>query len=228
MARLTPEELRSRLALDYRAMRTLRGVALGPVEAFVSPLDLALGREADDAKGLRGVVTVYRVEFRFPMLRSPGSLLHRARAVFEVPSHGYPFESPRVCFETDAIPFSPHIRQDVGIVCLGGAWPEARGNWLLANLVVHVMKLANFDEPCTRDGFSYEAVRYAREVLRGRPLNPDLDYPVLDERVTHSGAGPEPEPEPEPPVALFRRSSGFAPRPSFGAPEELSFRRRPL
>lgn len=206
MSRLPLAKLRTRLALDYRSMRSLRGAALGRVEAFVSALDLRRGREASESDGAAGLATVYRVEFRFRMLRAPGLELPRARAVFEVSAQGHPFEAPRVLFEPGAVPFAPHVHEHSGAVCLGPAWNDAAGNWLLPNLVVHVMKLANYDEPCTRDGFSLAAIAYARSTLRGRPLDPGLDYPVVDERVTHSGSGPLRE------LTLFRPSSGFAPR----------------
>lgn len=225
MSRLTTEELRSRLALDYRAMRSLRGPALGRVEAYASALDMGPRREASDAEGLRGLATAYRVEFRFRMLLSADRELRAARAVFAVPAHGYPFAAPRVHFEPGAVPFSPHVQAESGFVCLGDAWSAARGHWLLANLVVHVMRLANFDEPCTRDGFSHEAVAYANGILRGRPLNPGLDYPVLDERVTHSGAAPGAPAVLDAPASLFRPSSGFAARRPPG-PADAGFRRR--
>lgn len=224
MSRLPLAKLRSRLALDYRAMHSLRGATLGRIEAFVSPLDLERRREATDAEGLDGLATVYRVEFRFRMLLTPDRELQQARAIFETSPHGYPFVAPRVAFASDAIPFSPHIQRGSGMVCLGEAWTRARGNWLLPHLVIHVMKLANFDEPCTRDGFDRNAVNYARYTLEGRPLNPDLDYPVVDERITHSGSVPAADP----PAPVFRRSSGFAPRSVAAAPvEQVVFAPRP-
>jgi hypothetical protein len=222
MSQLTLEDLRSRLALDYRAMRSLRGSTIGRIEAFVSPLDLVSGREATEAQGLAGLATAYRVEFRFPMRRSAREGLHRARAVFQVTSHAYPFAEPFVGFERDAIPFAPHIAPSTGHVCTGDAWLLAQGHWLLANFVIHVMKLANYDEPRTKDTFSQEAFDYAHGVLHGEPLNPDLDYPVIDEQVTHSGAPPTPVV----PESSFRRSSGFAPRQQLAVPA-VAFARRP-
>ena len=38
-----------------------------------------------------GLATVYRVEFRFPMLRKARELMRRTRAVFTIPPAGYPF-----------------------------------------------------------------------------------------------------------------------------------------
>lgn len=222
MGQLTLEGFRSRLALDYRTMRSLRGAALGRIEAFASPLDLASGREATEAQGLAGLVTTYRVEFGFPMRRTAREALPRARVVLSVSSRDYPCVEPAVAFERDAIPFCPHVRPVTGHVCLGEAWRLAEGNWLLANLVIHVMKLVNFDEPCTLDGFSQEALDYARGTLAGRPLNPDLDYPVMDERETHSGT---------PSVVsggFFRRSSDVATRVSGTPSASLVFARRSL
>jgi hypothetical protein len=222
MARLSLEDLRSRLALDYRAMRSLRGSTIGRIEAFVSPTDLAAGREAAEAQGLAGLATVYRVEFRFPMRWTRFLPLFSTRVIFQISPHDYPFGEPSAAFERGAIPFAPHVSAESGVVCTGAAWGDANGNWLLANLVVHVMRLANYDEPCTRHGLNSAAVAFANGSLGGRPLHPDLDYPVLDERVTHSGAVPTPAAV----TSLFRRSSGFAPRPVPGVFATPVFARR--
>ncbi len=220
MVQLSLEALRARLALDYRAMRSLRGETLGRVEAFVSPVDILPRREATHAQGLAGLVTAYRVEFRFPMLRSHRRTMQWARAVFRLPTVGYPFAEPTVAFDP-LFPFAPHISHESGAVCTGGAWGAAQGTWLVANLVIHVMKLVNFDEPFTEGGLNGHAVRYARRELDGQPLNPGLDYPVMDERVTHSGT-----PAPVAPGALFRRSTSPAPRPLIVAPTAPTFARR--
>ncbi|MDB4928271.1 MAG: hypothetical protein JWM10_755 [Myxococcaceae bacterium] len=227
MSPLTIQDLRSRLALDYRAMRSLRGHTIGRIEAFASPLDVAARREVTEAQGLAGLATVYRVEFRFPMLRSAREGLPRAFAIFQATSRDYPYAEPSVGFERGSIPFAPHIAPGSGHVCLGEAWRVANGQWLLVNLVLHVMRLANFHEPATLDSFSQEAFDYANHVLQGTPLNPDLDYPVIDEEVTHASE----EPTRISPVnagSLFRRSSGFAPRMQPAASAPPAFRRRAL
>jgi hypothetical protein len=59
---------------------------------------------------------------------------------------------------------------------------------LAAQLVVHVMRLFNCDEPDREHygGWNPAAVQYWRTVLGTRPLNPDLRYPVLPAEVTHA------------------------------------------
>ncbi|MDB4928272.1 MAG: hypothetical protein JWM10_756 [Myxococcaceae bacterium] len=216
MHRLTPDELRSRLALDYRAMRSLRGPTIGRIEAFASPLDVDVRRGVTDAEGLAGLATVYRVEFRFPMWRAAHRTLYRARVVLCIPTNAYPFAEPTVTFERP-VPFAPHIQKWSGHVCTGSAWYAAQGNWLIANLVIHVMRLTNCDGPCAREGLNRQAL-----LLMTAPLNPDLEYPVVDDRVTHSGVVTPGAAVP----FVARRPGGFAPRaPSTGS-EKVLFARR--
>lgn len=60
---------------------------------------------------------------------------------------------------------------------------------LAAQLVVHVMRLLNWDEPDRGAhylGWTPQATRYWRDVLHGRPISPDLEYPTLPADLTHA------------------------------------------
>jgi hypothetical protein len=60
---------------------------------------------------------------------------------------------------------------------------------LAAQLVTHVMRLLNCDEPdrgSEYGGWNPAAAHHWRTVLRKRPLNPDLRYPVLPADITHA------------------------------------------
>lgn len=59
---------------------------------------------------------------------------------------------------------------------------------LAAQLLVHVMRLLNWDEPdrgAHYVGWTPAAARYWRDVLHARPISPDLEYPVLPAEITH-------------------------------------------
>lgn len=197
MASLTPVELRSRLAFDYRVMMGLRSPALGAVRAFASEADLRAGREVTTAQGERGGAVLYLVEYRFPILTGPGQTVEGATARFNLlAGPNYPYSRPTVEVVSRPLPWSPHVLPGPGTVCLGEGWVLARGRMLAGQLVGHVMHLLNFDEPDRGPGyhgFSTEAIKYWREVLGGRPLHPDLPYPLLPSAITHGVAEAEAE-----------------------------------
>ena len=187
MGRLTPAELRSRLAYDYEVMRGLEGPSLKSWRGFASGAQAAAGVEASPAQGTKGLVTFYEVDFAFPMLGAPGVPLPKATARFDLLAGGnYPSTPPLVQFISRPLPFCLRVASGGGIVCIGPGWSEAGGHMLLGQLIVHVMRLVNFDEPPGGDrGFSNGASEYWRSVLGGRPLNPALVYPTLAEETTH-------------------------------------------
>jgi len=195
MARLTPAERNHRLALDYRTTVRLASPALGSVRAFGSEAEFRAGREVTPEEGEAGRAVFYLVAYTFPILVGPGPTTDRALARFDLTAGGnYPFSTPQVAIVTRPLPWSPHVHGASGMVCLGEGWGRARGRMLAAQLVVHVMRLLNCDEP-DRDpsygGWNAEAVRYWRTTMRCRPLNADLPYPVLPAEITHGAADTE-------------------------------------
>lgn len=206
MARLSPQELRSRLAFDWKVVRGLRSPALGPVRGFVSADDVRRGDDATDADGEAGRVTIYRIDLQFPILTGPGPTTPSALCHFDLLAGGnYPFSTPAASLVSRPLPWSPHVHPTTGTVCLGEGWARARGRVLAAQLVVHVMHLLNCDEPDRGPlyvGWNAEAIRYWRSTLGGKPLHPNLAYPVLPAEITHGIEDPE---------ASFAAASGAAP-----------------
>jgi len=218
VGRLTPAELRSRLAYDYEVMQGLEGPSLGSWRGFASSVQAAAGVKASPAQGANGLVTVYEVDFAFPMLGAPGVPLAKAKVRFDLLACGnYPSTPPSVQFTSQPLPFCLRVAPSSGIVCIGSGWAEAGGHMLLAQLVVHVMRLVNFDEPPGGDGgYGNGASGYWRSVLGGRPLNPGLVYPTLAEETTHGVVLP-----PAPRVVLAE-PEGFRPRRAALPPASLS------
>jgi hypothetical protein len=230
---MTPHELRTRLALDARVVARLRSPHLGAIRGFVSPTQLERRAPATEAELAGGRATYWTVEYRFPMLAGPGRTLPSATAVFNLLAGGsYPDTPPTVTFVSRPFPWCGHVMPSNGSVCLGEEWCRAQGQILLAHLVVHVMRLANFHEPPADDGNNEEALRYGRDVLKGRPLHPDLTYPALPADLIHGVGDDDEAPEPfasaflprgvvapgGPPftAGLFRPREGVAPQASTG------------
>lgn len=183
---MTPQELRTRLALDARVVSRLRSPHLGAIRGFVSPTQLERRAPATEAELAGGRATYWTVEYRFPMLAGPGRALQSATAIFNLLAGGnYPSTQPAVTFVSRPFPWCGHVRPSNGVVCLGEGWGRAQGQILLAHLVVHVMRLVNFDEPPAADGNNEEALLYGRDVLHGGPLHPDLSYPALPADILH-------------------------------------------
>lgn len=184
---LSPHELRGRLGLDYEAVTGMTGASLGRVRAFDGMQNLRAGREVTEAEGRRGLATHYAVEYRFPFLIAPGRTHRAATAVFDLQAMGnYPCSDPIVTLVSRPLPYSHRVNPSTGAVCIGPGWERARGNMLLAHLVVHVARLINFDEPVNAElGYSRAAHEFWRRVLGWRPYLPDLVYPVLPAHVSH-------------------------------------------
>ena len=192
MARLTPALQRSRLAFDYRTTRALVAPALGAVRAYRAEDDLRARREVTPDDGAAGQAVLYVVEYRLPVLVGPDTTVPAVTVRFNLLDGGnYPYSTPAAAVTSRPTPWSPHVHPATGLVCLGEGWPLAAGRMLFAQLVVHVLRLLNCDEP-DRDpsyvGWNAAAIHYWRTVLHRRPLHPDLEYPRLPAELTHRGA----------------------------------------
>lgn len=202
MARLSQQELRSRLAFDWKVMRGLASTAIGLIRGFVTADDARRGKDATAADGDAGRITNYTVEYRFPLLVGPGPTTPSATCRVDLLAGGnYPFSTPAASFVSRPLPWCEHVHPLTGMVCLGEGWARTRGRMLAAQLVVHVMRLVNYDEPDrgpAYDRWNPEAMQYWRSVLRGRPLHANLHYPTLPVEITHGVEDP---------------AAGFAPAP---------------
>lgn len=214
---MTPHELRTRLALDAEVVARLRSPHLGAIRGYASAARFERREVATAAELVGGRALFWTVEYRFPMLAGPGRSLASATAAFNLLAGGnYPFTAPTVAFVSRPFPWCGHVNPSTGSVCVGEGWARARGQITLAHLVVHVLRLANFDEPPTDDGNDLAALRYGREMLGGRPLNPDLVYPALPADLLH-GVDAENAVEEEAPARAL-----FIPRVSAPRPEMVS------
>ncbi|MBI5536586.1 MAG: hypothetical protein HY898_27950 [Deltaproteobacteria bacterium] len=190
--RLSAADLRSRLGFDFRVIQALTSPALGPIRAYASAAELARKREVSVEAGEAGQAALYVVEYRFPILVAAGKRTDSASARFDLLAGGdYPYSAPAVQITSKPLPWSSHVYSPTGTVCLGDGWSNARGRMLAAQLIVHVMKLLNFDEPEPgHSGWNAAAVTHWRDVMKRQKLNPDLAYPILPVSITHGITDP--------------------------------------
>lgn len=234
MGRLSPKDLRSRLAYDARICARLSSPHL-VLSAHVSNEAMQKGIAATEAEAETGQASMYLARFNFATLTGPGVTTPTVAVSFNLLAGGnYPFSEPLVSVVSPRpLPWSPHVHPGSGTVCIGEVWSRSRGQMLFGQLVVHVMRVMNFDEPNrdpSYDGWNAEAIRYWRTTMKCRPLNAGIVYPTMPEDLTH-GIAKTPAvfatvtPRAEP--AAFRVGPASAPAGLFrAAPSQaLTFRR---
>lgn len=174
---------RSRCAFDYRIATALQSPMLSSVTAYRDALSADRGLAVSAAEGEGGLATVYRVQYDLESLSGPNTRFRGLLVDFQLLSGGnYPWTEPYVTVLSRPTPWSPHFLGSAGTVCIGEGWRQSKGKMLLAQLITHVARLANFDEPDRgREyvGWNPPAATYWRTVMGARPLTPGLPYPVL-------------------------------------------------
>jgi hypothetical protein len=182
MPGLTPSQLAGRLGLDKRAMDAIKGPALS-YQAYTSSRKKTLITEESQA----GRAAFYVVDFHARTLIGEGRYTEHCTIIFDLLTDNYPWTPPAIYQVSRPILFTPHISQNNGFVCIGPVWTDARGQLLLAQLVLHVLaSIINWDRPSVRHaGYCPEADLYWREVLGGRPITPNFPYPSIPLEITH-------------------------------------------
>ncbi len=186
MKRLSAQERRSRLAYDARICARLSSPHL-VLTGFTTIDALRAGKAATEAEGEAGRIECYGARFLFPILTGPGPTTPSVTLAFLLTADTYPYSDPFVTVVSRPLPWNPHVSSN-GTVCIGEAWGLAHGHMLMAQLVTHLMRVLNLDEPDRGPGYvgwNGEAIAYWRKALKCQPLNPRVVYPVLPEDLTH-------------------------------------------
>ena len=201
------DDLQSRLKLDFQVVSQLYS-PLMEVDAYRNVDDLRARRNPVTSIADGNRATHYRVTYHLRTLTGPGAYSPATTVHFDLLANtDYPQREPS-CFVIDsAVPWSPHFATN-GWICIGKIWENSDGNMLLGDLLIHVAKLLNFDEPDYIDvdygGFRPEAVRYWTEKLNRQPLTRNLRYPTIV--LPEEPAVPTPPSPPPPPIIIKRRS----------------------
>lgn len=184
MQKLTQEQLRTRLKMDYQLVVKMRS-PLMTITAYRNADDLEKRRNPIVSEEEGHLATHYLVDYYIRTLAGPDEYSDKTSVKFDLLANGnYPYTIP-VCYVTSSrLPWTPHFKAGNIPICTDhDMWEAAKGRLSLAHWVIHVAKLLNFDEiPRAENygGFNPEAARYWREKLKKQPLTP-LEYPPLPE-----------------------------------------------
>lgn len=179
MNRLGMVKLRARRALDFtilsRVLTPHWQWSAYPSASAWSRGEKPIGFEVDGWKA-----TFYVVEYRLPtILVSPVGSMASVTVCFDTSLPTYPFAAPTTRVVSTPVPWNSHVSSG-GVVCLGAIWEEARGRMALCQLVLHVLKLLNFDEPPHDEGgYAPAANDHWAAVLSYQPLNRGVRYPTM-------------------------------------------------
>jgi len=187
MAKLTPDQLASRLAFDWRIAQSMQGPVTS-IHAFPDALSLSKRRKEITDAAQAPKATHYLVEFYIRSLVGEDQFHDRFDVSIDLLAGGnYPYSEP-VCFVVSRpIPWSPHFLEGAPI-CLGELWTDLSGHGTLGHLVIHTCKLLNWDEFARSPGYvgwRPDAVSYWKKKLKKQPITPGLQYPVLPAELTH-------------------------------------------
>lgn len=217
------DDTQSRLKLDFEIMTLMSNPFLS-FEAYRNVDDLRARRRAILTAAEGQLARHYRVEYQIRTLVGRGRYSKLTTVHFDLfADNNYPYSQP-ACFVIDSeMPWSPHFYPGVPI-CVGRIWEQAEGSMLLGQLMVHIAKLLNFDEPEYEDptygGYNPEAVKYWETTLKRQPIT-KLIYPQLPEIAHAEPVAAQPRifvrrtpPAPTAPLIKLRREVAVSDRPA--------------
>ncbi|MFH1022515.1 MAG: hypothetical protein V1809_03940 [Planctomycetota bacterium] len=188
MAKLNRRDLESRLQYDWKVASRIESPLL-KIRAF---------KTAEEAQGeIRGTAISspaqassarhYAVEYAVRSMIEKEVFHNHFRAHFDLlAGSNFPFTPPTVTITSTPRPWSPHFSLS-GWVCIGNNW-DPNGNYLVAQLMLDVIRFLNWDEHDSGDryvGFNASAYRYWLNKRHGQPITPGLSYPKLPLDLTH-------------------------------------------
>lgn len=198
MGTLEGDLLRSRLRFDYQTVMAMSDPLMS-VEAYRNLDDLKARRKPITSEADGHLAVHYRVKYDIKTLLGPGRYSDSTTVRFDLfANNDYPYKEP-VCWvieDESKTPWSPHFLEGHW-VCIGPIWERAAGQMLLGELMVHIAKLLNFDEPPYENpeyvGWRRDAVEYWVNKLDRQPISKSLVYPPLPRKVPTPDANQEPK-----------------------------------
>ncbi|WP_445147768.1 hypothetical protein [Baekduia sp. Peel2402] len=191
MARLSSGQLDSRLRVDERTSALINeDPAPIMITAHATAHDAMRGSAVIPAESTTRPPEHYRVVYDFETLVAPDRRSRPTIVHIDLLANGnYPFTEPICRVVGSKVPWTPHFDANWPI-CLGHGW-SAHGDKLLVDLIVHIARLLNFDEPQPVEGYhGFNAAALQWWTGNGhRPLDPDLRLPIIDPNAA-SGRAP--------------------------------------
>jgi hypothetical protein len=209
--KVTAEQLKSRLKMDYQVVMRMKTPLIN-VTAYRNADDLEKRRNPIVSEDQGHLATHYIVDYRIKTLIGPDEYTDRTSVKFDLLANGnYPYSWPGCFVISSRLPWTPHFRHNTPICIDHDMWGDSKGKMLLGELVVHVAKLLNFDEiprSANYGGFNPAAAEYWRTKLNKQPITRNLPYPPLPALVDES--------------TLFSASSTSAPSTDMFSPGQQS------
>jgi hypothetical protein len=206
MRKLTPEQLKTRLKMDYQIVTKMRDPLMS-VTTYRNDADLEKRRNPIVSEDEGHLATHYLVTYYIRTLVGKDDYSEKTSVKFDLFANGnYPYTWPGCWVTSSRMPWTPHFKEGVPICIDHDLWEGYEGNMLLGQLFVHVAKLLNFDEiPRSENygGLNPPAAAYWREVLDRKPITPNFPYPPLP-----------PEADPAFTPARSRRADMFSAAPA--------------
>jgi hypothetical protein len=232
MIKLTAEQLKTRLKMDYQIVTKMRSPLMS-VTAYRNAADLDKRRNPIVSEDEGHLATHYLVTYSIRTLVAENEYSEKTSVKFDLLANGnYPYTWPGCWVTSSRLPWTPHFREGVPICIDHDLWEDFDGGMLLGELFVHVAKLLNFDEiPRSENygGFNPAAAKYWREVLGRKPLTPNLPYPALpggSEPVFSPARRRRAEMSASPPSAMFQPRAVVRPSANLVASEMFMPRSR--
>jgi hypothetical protein len=178
---LSAADMSTRRALDHGTM-VVTFPQGGPIVTGWQAFSSVAEAERDRPTRNPAMASVYEVILAVKAPAGPRSYRSSWLARIDASSSSYPFAAagtPSVAFLGSPKPWLPHVDTG-GAVCMGSLWSPSR---LLANLVVDLVRMLNFDENlqklrAAQAHFNPESIEWWVRVHDARPIT-NITYPVV-------------------------------------------------
>lgn len=174
-------ELADRRAFDLRVLSDMRCETFD-FEAYRTRPDLTARRSKVTDPAAGADVTHYRWIFRIPTPVSKDRFAPVTEIGVNTDVTDYPRNPPGTEILSSHVPWSPHFKNNAP-VCIGPEiWGPRDGHIVLGELAVHIAHLLNWDEVGRGPGYvgwNAAAIEHHKKFYGGRPIDPNIRYPVL-------------------------------------------------
>jgi hypothetical protein len=222
MAQLSPDQLKSRLALDFQVCQHMFGAVFSG-EAYRNSRDLQKRRDPVTLPENGYLAVKYRIDFYVKTLVGRRRTTDTTTIGFDLEMSNYPYEGPHTWLISSHVPYSPHFRRNVPSVCIDPFWEDAQGEMLLGELLVHIARMLNWDgNGRGYPGWNFEAAAFYQQTYGDKPITANLLYPLPPNYLLY---GLHPKSQDAMSTVFRPHDTSYSPDTS-NSPFSTSFRRR--
>jgi hypothetical protein len=173
-------ELQARRNLDLRVLSDMRGDVFD-FEAYATITDLEQRRRR--VRDLHAInASKYRFIFNILTFTGPDSFSSHTEVGVDTDVPDYPYQAPRTWLLSKPLPWSPSFMEGAPVYIGRGLWSVRGEHNTLGHLALHICYLLNWDQRSLSAGYAdwnAAAINHHEDVYGSRPINPDLNYPIL-------------------------------------------------